>query len=351
MILEIIGYEKVMWQYHHTESYTEDGQQKTKTEIREHKDEKNFFKDHFKLIEYPGGFPVGRFSYPFQYRLPDSLPGCIHKSRKGALKMKAKIQYKMKCIVEIPGFFTHDLKVKQHLVIHEKLDKLIEPKHHHKEATVRTLCCIPRGPLRCSVWMNKNAYMAGETASVHVSVDNSSQVDVTHFTSKLIREITLEAHGHRQTFRDIICQQKYPGTQKLTKKDSDIPLPLFGKKGHVIHSSTSSRLVKCQYKMMIEMEIPWAPDLEIFSPVTIYAPQSQAWATWQPPVWISEAQIQAVNSKISVPNEIAITMNTNAMHKPEILVPTTYNPSKIPNIKVEISNHNNSETAPLLKSN
>jgi len=197
--------------------------------------------------------------------------------------------------------------------------------------------------------MDKNAYMGGETAQVHVSVDNSSAVDVTHFTTKLIRELTLEAHGHRQTFRDIICQQKYPGTPKGTKKDSDIPLALFSKKGHAIHASTSSKLVKCQYKMMIEMDIPWAPDLEIFSPVTIYAPQSQMWMQWRPPVWVADAQIQQVCGTLSVPNDVAITINSNASHPPPQVPQPTYNPVPV-QMKSEITYNNQSEKQPLLKS-
>jgi hypothetical protein len=31
--------------------------------------------DHFKLVDYIGGFPGGSFAYPFQYRLPPNLPG------------------------------------------------------------------------------------------------------------------------------------------------------------------------------------------------------------------------------------------------------------------------------------
>jgi len=267
--------------------------------------------------------------------------------------MKAKIQYKIKCIVEIPGFFTHDLKIKQHLVIHERLDRNIEPKHHLKEATVRTLCCIPRGPVRCECWLDKNAYMAGETSQVHVNVDNDSAVDVTHFTTKLIRVIELEAHGHTQKFRDIICQQKYPGTPMHTKRAADVPLLLMGKRGKFVKSSTSSRLVNCKYDIMIEMDIPWAPDVEIYSPVKIYSPQSANWLQWQPPVWIAEAQPQIVCAQLAIPSDILAAQFQN---------PNFYSAVQVesPVMKIQMGNQNNggismnvtaqssSETTPLL---
>jgi hypothetical protein len=62
---------------------------------RDHKADKDFFKDNFTLINYPGGFPVGNWSYPFQYRLPDNLPGVFEKKIKKGLKMEAKIRYKV----------------------------------------------------------------------------------------------------------------------------------------------------------------------------------------------------------------------------------------------------------------
>ena len=36
---------------------------------------KDIVKAEIKLIEYPGGFAVGNYSYPFQYQLPHNLPG------------------------------------------------------------------------------------------------------------------------------------------------------------------------------------------------------------------------------------------------------------------------------------
>jgi len=354
MIFEIVGYEKVFWQYNHTEFYQDpaDGQQKSRTVVREHKDSKEFFKDHFRLIDYPGGFPQGQFSYPFQYRLPDNLPGVFEKKRKHGLQMNAKIRYKIKAIVEIPGIFTHDLKVKQHLTVHERLDRVIEAKHYHKDITVRTCCCIPRGPCKCEAWMDKNAYTSGETAQVHVKVNNESAVEVTHFNTKLIREITLEAHGHRNVLRDIICLQKYPGTPPMSNKESDCPLPLFGKKGKRIKSATTSRLVKCQYQVMVELSIPWAPDLEIYAPVKIYEPLSANWLQWQAPTWITQAQVQQVNQQLAVPQEVLNAQLKGGVFQsqaPTVQVSMTSPIPTAPAVTMEF-NANANEKTPLLKS-
>ena len=51
-------------------------------------------------------------------------------------------------------------------------------------------------------------------------------------------------------------------------------MALVGKKGNPIKPSTSSKMIQCEYNVMVEMDIPWAPDLEIYIPTVIYAPQS-----------------------------------------------------------------------------
>jgi len=219
------------------------------------------------------------------------------------LKLVGKIRYKIKATVDVSH--GSDLKTKQHLVIHEKLDTMIQPKHHDKTIEVRTCCCVPRGPVRCECWMDKNAYMSGEQAQLHVKVDNNSEVNVDHFNSKLIREIQLsDGFGHTRTLRDIITMRKYDGTPAHTNRAADIPLPLIGKKAKPIKPSTASRLVSCRYDMMVEMDIPWAPDLEIYSPVTIYAPQAPAWVNFQAPAWINQAQMQSVCPQVAVPQNV-----------------------------------------------
>jgi len=344
LFLEIVGYEKAEWQYEEVEWYDEDGQRKSRTIIKERKAEGDFFKDRFTLIDYPGGYPVGQFSYPFQYRLPDNLPGVFEKKRKKGLKLKAKIRYKIKAVVDI-AHTKHDLICKQHLIIHEQLDKKIEPKHFMKEITVRTLCCIPRGPVKCEAFMNKNCYMAGETAQIHVKVENNSTVEVNHFNSKLIRHITLlDKHGHTREISDVVAMQKYPGTAPHSNKAQDIPLPLFGRHSRLIQPSTNSRVIKCKYYVMIELDIPWAPDLEIQVPVIIYAPQNALWQNWHPPTWFQNAQLQKVNSQLAVPSDVLELKMKGGYFQGPVISASFSNPSAPPEVEISYSN----EKSPLL---
>jgi hypothetical protein len=67
-----------------------------------------------------------------------------------------------------------------------------------------------------------------------------------------------------------------------------------------LRPSTESSRVECKYEVMVEMSIPWAPDLEIYNPITLYAPQSSFWASWVPPPWVSQAKVGSSCPELAV---------------------------------------------------
>jgi hypothetical protein len=82
--------------------------------------------------------------------------------------------------------------------------------------------------------------------------------------------------------------------------------------GKWIQPSTSGgKHIKCEYFVMIELAIPWAPDLEIYSPVVLYAPQNAVWANWQPPAWIATAVPQQVDARLAVPQGYVMDVHPN----------------------------------------
>jgi len=290
--LILAGYEKVFFQEQKTEFYDQDdGTRGTRVVTVDRSGEHTFFKVHIDLVNYPGGFPMGQFQYPFSYQLPTSLPGVFRHHAHGAHgEVKCKVEYKIKAIVDIPH--GKDLQCKQHIVIHEAIDRNIAPRHFIKDHTVKTLCCIPRGDIHCEAYMDKNAYQSGETAQVHVQVNNQSNVRVSHFNTKLIREIVLSTHhGHHRTIREVISSARYEGTPEQSSRSSDCPLPLVAN-GSWVQPSSNGKHLKARYEVLIELDIPWAPDLEIYAPVVMYAPQPVDWAQFQAPAWAAAAQVQ-----------------------------------------------------------
>jgi len=303
--LEVKGHEKTDWEDKKTEWYDDvDGTRKTREVIVRRTGCREFFCNRVPLIAYPGGFPLGHSASPFRYRLPAELPGIFREEgAQFGCKWKGKIEYKVKAVVDLPGT-KHDLMCKQHLYVYERLDTAIQPKHHQKTQEVRMCCCIAKGPVHVEAWMDKNAYMAGETAQIHVKVKNDSSVRVNHFNTHLIREVILrDDSNYTHQIRDTVATMKYDGCDPFSSKESAVPLPLVSM-GKNIPPSTRSKMVSCEYKVLIEMDIPWCPDVEIYSPVKIYAVQNPMWAAWQPPTWISTAQVQSVCAEFAVPTAV-----------------------------------------------
>lgn len=304
LCFEIKGYEKTHWTETRSEAYQDGNETKWREVTDEYHASKDFFKDHYSIIDHPGGFPAGSFSYPFQYRLPDTLPGVFSKKKKKKHgdKFKAKIAYKIKAVLEN---HKHDLIVKQHLVVYSKLDGPIVPKHHNKTAEVRTLCCIPRGPVSVEAWVDKSCYVSGETAQIHVSVQNNSTVPVNHFNSKLIREMTINnGRGRTKRLCKVMSEARYEGCPPGESRSRAVPLLLKSKRNNYLKPSTKSGLVECKYHVLIEMDIPWAPDIEIPSPVTLYMPLSPSWTNWAPPAWANHCITQSVHPSLAVPEHI-----------------------------------------------
>ena len=74
------GLEISEYDYQYVDQATED---QFVSKIGQRTAKKDIVKAEIKLIEYPGGFSIGNYSYPFQYQLPHNLPGrwplCVYR--------------------------------------------------------------------------------------------------------------------------------------------------------------------------------------------------------------------------------------------------------------------------------
>ena len=66
------GLEISEYDYQYVDQATED---RFVSKVGQRTAKKDIVKAEIKLIEYPGGFSEGYYSYPFQYQLPHNLPG------------------------------------------------------------------------------------------------------------------------------------------------------------------------------------------------------------------------------------------------------------------------------------
>jgi len=90
--------------------------------------------------------------------------------------------------------------------------------------------------------------------------------------------------------------------------------------------------VKNNYMIQIELEIPMAPDLDVYYDTTIYAAQNVAWLQWTPPTWLSTAQVQPVDPQFQVPTtEMDRMKNGYFAPPPNYVMPTAPSLDVVPN--------------------
>jgi hypothetical protein len=277
-VLKATGKEKVEFTFVRHET---NGEGQTETHRDRLESDKEFFKQKIVLSAMAASgngnmYMPGKYMYPFEYQLPVPLPGSIRIdgfSSGSVENLSGKIKYKLKATLDVGGFFATDLKADCDLVVHERLFQSIMASEDSTTQDVRFLCCFNKGRCTLSVAMDKNVYLPGETAQIQCVIDNGSTVNIDHMRCQLFQDVTvlLKHHG-RQTFTQQICQQEFQGVPAGGSLQQPQPLTLMSDRGVVITPSTTGELISCAYRIVIECDIPWCPDVQLRMPVTIIAP-------------------------------------------------------------------------------
>ncbi|TMW65704.1 hypothetical protein Poli38472_008346 [Pythium oligandrum] len=274
VILKATGKEKLKWTEVHTHT---DSDGTIKTERTSHEKETEFFKQKIVLCSVDQVFAPGKYVYPFSYQLLPDLPGVFEMDEysEGHIeRLDAAIRYKLKATLDIEGFLAKDLKAKCFLVVHERLTESIRPSEDSTTQQVNFLCCINKGTCQLGVAMDKNVYIPGEAAQISCRIVNGSQVDIQAMRCKLFQDLTLRVNGGSHRFSRKISEQTFPGVPAGAIVDQPQPLPLVPNAGRErnINPSTSGRMISCDYRVDIECDIPWCPDVHLHMPVTLIAP-------------------------------------------------------------------------------
>lgn len=284
VVVQCKGKEKVYWQETRTRT-VQDGEGESHQESYEvHFDgKKEFFKVKIALSQGRAQVPAGQWIYPFQFQLPVDLPASF-KFKDSVWsggennKIKAKIEYSFKGTVDVKGTFAKDLKGKSEIALLSVPLNTIPIGKMTKTETVMLCCCIPRGDVELSVEADKGAYYCGETAQMHVQVDNRSSSDIDKMKAKFYRILYLRADGHQRKFKHLMRELQYNGCNSGEQLDQLQQLPLSGEFLPV----TNSKHITCEYRIEVECAIPWAPDVELYIPVGLFEAPRVQWG-YQPP--------------------------------------------------------------------
>lgn len=255
----------------------------------------------------------GQYIFPFQYQLPDGLPGSFYERRElrhippgceyeddsvygvdfcdsddevddgGNVirtihrrnlyrrpELLAIVNYKLRAVVDVNGIFNPNLRATAPVIIHPRLLNEVRPATAGIERDVMVCCCINKGRCKLNAHFDKNSYVPGETAMILSDVDNQSKKPLV-MVVKLWRTLELKSAswGGRKVETTVVVQQKYEGIEPFTRKEQKMPLPLPVN----LKPTTAGEFVRCSYKYTVECQVSWGGDIKLEMPVLIYAPQ------------------------------------------------------------------------------
>jgi len=210
-------------------------------------------------------------TWNFSYVLPPNLPSIFFEKyvESDGDKIKAAISYHVKVFVDMPG---SDIKAKEKLIISELVTQSVVPIAETKLKAF----AFTSGKIKFTGEFGKNVYVPGEVIPLRVKVNNPTSKRVDAIKVKLHRKAIFKAkHFTKENFREI-SRWKFPGVAK--KSDVDVVLEI--KLPEKVYPSSDGNLVKCHYYLDIELDLPFAFDMNIAPKIVLAllpAPGQPVW--------------------------------------------------------------------------
>jgi hypothetical protein len=313
--VQVLGYEKSEWHELRHESRQHGNQRYTRKVLYRFRGKRNFFNVTIRVNNLNNGIlNPGQYIFPFQYQLPDQLPGSFYERRdfkevllvhdyvddntygndfcdsdddvdeNGNLvrvhtlrrpdyrrpELLAIVNYKLRAVLDVNGVFSPNLRATAPIVIHPRLAQQVRPAAAKIAKDVMVCCCINKGRCELDAHFDKNSYVPGEVAMIVSDVNNQSKKPLV-MVVKLWRTLEVRSghSSHRKVETTLAIEQRYEGINPFDKKVQNMPMPLPS----MLKPTTGGEFVKCSYNYTVECQVSWGGDIKIQMPVTIYAPQ------------------------------------------------------------------------------
>merc|ERR1719499_1893684 len=96
--------------------------------------------------------------------------------------------------------------------------------------------------------------------------------------------MTSMRYGTSIVLQDVSIPGVKAGQNTMGGNCRSIDVPMTSMRYGTVNPATNGELIKCEYWLECECSIPWAPDISVELPVTIYAPQNSNYQFYaQPP--------------------------------------------------------------------
>jgi len=215
--------------------------------------------------------PPGEISCPFEFQLPVNLPSSFEGSpNRGHSRSQAWVRYSLYSNVDIAWKFDPSARtaitVVQPLAV---MPKMLVPRIHEDSKQIGCLCCIA-GDVTFYAKLDRGGMAPGETAFVHVHINNASSREGCTIKLSLEQGATLYARKTREISREWMLG--YFTLAPQTEFDHVVPLRIPAG----IPPSYSGGFgeyrrdpVVWDYNLDVHFDIPWSFDMHGRFPVTI----------------------------------------------------------------------------------
>eukprot|EP00193_Tetraselmis_chui_P005574 CAMPEP_0177757494 /NCGR_PEP_ID=MMETSP0491_2-20121128/3672_1 /TAXON_ID=63592 /ORGANISM="Tetraselmis chuii, Strain PLY429" /LENGTH=458 /DNA_ID=CAMNT_0019273147 /DNA_START=405 /DNA_END=1781 /DNA_ORIENTATION=+ len=187
-----------------TEHYTDsEGKSQTRQTERSAEESVSLCALTTPLAHFPdGSIHMGHYQFPFSLPLPSGLPAAFAVQYP---RSSACVFYAVSVKLKRPGIFTWDIQ--ERVVV-----DLVAPVPAHLAnpqeqvvddvQQVRSCCCINKGQVRLSAYLNKQAYFTSEPYDFSWQVTNGSTTDVERVTASLVKRGAITARGNTDYIED-----------------------------------------------------------------------------------------------------------------------------------------------------
>jgi copper chaperone CopZ len=212
---------------------------------------REFFKQESPLSNYNGETVApGKYTYGFQFQLPQGLPGVFSAKGKG---YKAAIIYRVKVWVDMKGI---NIKNSKFITINENLTRLPQLVQVKKE---KSFFMNGNGKLQVHLDVTKDILAPGEKALIRAQIQNDSKKDVYTIRVKLMQDMTLTSSGRTATIHKEVCRQVFDGVPSRTTTTRDLYIDVPS----TVFPTANGKFVINQYHFEVECAVTMAKDLRV----------------------------------------------------------------------------------------
>lgn len=290
--VHICGRETIEWdvlvtEHHHSKKRGTHTKQHTTHKTRTNA----FLDDRIPLFLFPRALSKGNYEFSFAYQTHVSLPGAFamdaaahrdtvrQNESKKLRNLRASITYTVHAVLDEGRWFRcWNTRARADLVLYERpktsivyRDASYGGTYDATSQTVRLLSLVNQGTCEVAAWLALPAYASGETATLQYRISNRSNVDIRVMKVMLFQDVVLRRKAHAsKPLTTRVASVTCTGVSAQSNVDSTVTLALVrSADGRELAPSTTGSLIRCSYRLQLQCDIAWSPDVCLDLPIVI----------------------------------------------------------------------------------